>query len=58
MRMKTLRALRTQAPLALRRRRAPVSDATTEPAPGPEPEAVFDRVTGPYAARRPFDEET
>ena len=24
-------------------------DATTEPEPGPPPEAVFDRVTGPNA---------
>lgn len=56
--MRSTRALRTQAPLVLRRdRRAPASDATTEPAPGPTPEAVFDRVTGPYGARCPLDEE-
>jgi len=27
------------------------ADATIEPQPGPPPEAVFDRVTGPYARR-------
>jgi hypothetical protein len=26
-------------------------DATSEPDPGPVPEAVFDRVTGPYLRR-------
>jgi hypothetical protein len=26
-------------------------DATCEPDPGPAPEAVFDRVTGPYLRR-------
>jgi hypothetical protein len=31
------------------RRRA--FDATREPDPGPAPEAVFDRVTGPYLRR-------
>jgi hypothetical protein len=31
--------------------RLAVPDATTEPDPGPPPEAVFDRVTGPYARR-------
>lgn len=57
--IKVVRALRTVAPRHLRRRGAPVaSDATTEPAPGPGPEAVFDRVTGPYAARHAYDEET
>jgi len=43
------------------RRRAPLaSDATIEPEPGPGPEAVFDRVTGPYAygARRGHAEGT
>ena len=28
-----------------------LSDATMEPDPGPPPEAVFDRVTGPYDRR-------
>jgi hypothetical protein len=41
-----------------RRRPALATDATTEPEPGPGPEAVFDRVTGPYGARRAYDEET
>jgi hypothetical protein len=31
------------------RRRPCVADATIAPDPGPPPEAVFDRVTGPYA---------
>jgi len=41
-----------------------VTDATMEPDPGPAPEAVFDRVTGPWDRRRSFtmpgasDEET
>ena len=41
-----------------------VTDATIEPDPGPAPEAVFDRVTGPWDRRRAFtmpgasDEET
>jgi hypothetical protein len=63
--MKTMRALRTQAPRHLRRPRASsvgigagVADATMEPDPGPGPEAVFDRVTGPYGPRRAYDEET
>jgi len=38
---------------AARGRRPPlIFDATTEPDPGPLPEAVFDRVTGPYGAPR------
>lgn len=28
-----------------------MTDATIEPDPGPPPEAVFDRVTGPYVRR-------
>jgi hypothetical protein len=41
-----------------------VTDATMEPDPGPAPEAVFDRVTGPWDRRHSFtmpgasDEET
>ena len=66
MRMKTLRKLRTQAPKhASRRLRSEfdVSDATMEPDAGPAPEAVFDRITGPYGRRHgysvvSFDEET
>jgi hypothetical protein len=33
---------------AAARRRPCVADATIAPDPGPPPEAVFDRVTGPY----------
>ena len=33
------------------RRGAVAPDATTEPDPGPVPEAVFDRATGPYLRR-------
>jgi hypothetical protein len=36
-------------PIPAARRRGHAPDATTEPAPDPAPEAVFDRVTGPYA---------
>ena len=58
MKMRTLRWLhRTQAPRHARRREFDVSDATMEPDPGPPPEAVFDRITGPYG-RREHDEET
>jgi hypothetical protein len=32
-------------------RRREVADPTTEPDPGPAPEAVFDWVTGPYTRR-------
>jgi hypothetical protein len=55
MKPKAMRAVRAQAPrqsVAGRRRRAPILDATMEPAPGPLPEVVFDRVTGPYRAPR------
>lgn len=36
------------------------SDATMEQDAGPPPEAVFDRITGPYGSRYTygFDEET
>jgi len=52
MSMRTLRrGQRTQAPRHARRRNLDTSDATTEPDPGPPPEVVFDRVTGPYARR-------
>jgi hypothetical protein len=41
------------------------ADATSEPDPGPAPEAVFDRITGPYLrrvaaplpGRRAYDED-
>lgn len=64
MKMRTLRRLRTLAPRTVRRRDFDLSDATMEPDPGPAPEAVFDRVTGPFGRRRAvaspgaFDEET
>ncbi len=66
MKMRTLRKLRALAPRTLRRRDFDLSDATMEPDPGPPPEAVFDRVTGPYEHRRGYsscgpgavDEET
>jgi hypothetical protein len=65
--MKTLRKLRNQAPkhvVRRPRREFDVSDATMEPANEPAPEAVFDRITGPYGRRYMpayavgFDEET
>jgi hypothetical protein len=65
MKMRTLRKLRTLAPRAASRRfDFDVTDATMEPDPGPAPEAVFDRVTGPWDRRHTFttpgasDEET
>jgi hypothetical protein len=60
MKMKTLRKLKTQAARTVRRLRSEfdVSDATMEPEAGPAPEAVFDRITGPYGRRYGFDEET
>jgi hypothetical protein len=55
--MRTLRRLRAQAPRQVRRRaRFDLSDATTEPIE-PTPEAVFDRITGPFGSRY-YDEET
>ena len=62
--MRTLRRIRTMAPRHLRRQNFDLSDATMEPDPGPAPEVVFERATGPYAGRRTstlpgaFDEET
>lgn len=51
---------RTTAGAAVRKRREfDFSDATMEPDAGPTPEAVFDRITGPYGRRfSSFDEET
>jgi hypothetical protein len=52
------------APRNVRRHDFDVTDATTEPDPGPAPESVFDRVTGPWGRRRAVelpgaaDEET
>jgi hypothetical protein len=59
MKMRTLRRLRTQAPRHVRRvRDFDFTDATTEPQPEAPPEAVFDRLTGPYGRRYGLDEET
>jgi len=62
MKMKTLRRLRALAPRQLRRRahEFDFTDATQEPDPEPPPEAVFDRLTGPYGRRYAgyCDEET
>lgn len=64
MKMRTLRKLRTLAPRHSRRFDFDVTDATMEPDPGPAPEAVFDRLTGPWDRRRAVtlpgacDEET
>jgi hypothetical protein len=64
MRMRALRRLQAQAPRRVKRRREfDLSDATMEPEPSPPPEAVFDRVTGPYGRRHVLaswqgDEET
>ena len=64
MKMRTLRKLRTLAPRSTRRFDFDVTDATMEADPGPPPEAVFDRVTGPWDRRHPSampgasDEET
>lgn len=62
MKMKTLRKLKTQAARTVRRPRSEfdISDATMEAHADPAPEAVFDRITGPYGRRHAygFDEET
>lgn len=63
MKMRTLRKLQKQSFAPIRpRRRFDLSDVSTEPEHGPAPEAVFDRVTGPYgrgaATAYAFDEET
>ena len=63
MKMRTLRKLRAMAPRHTRRE-FDVTDASMEPDPGPAPEAVFDRLTGPWDRRRGIalpgmaDEET
>jgi hypothetical protein len=65
--MRTLRKLRAMAPRNVVRARRfdfDVTDATMEPDPGPPPEAIFDRLTGPWDRRRAIampgaaDEET
>ena len=60
MKMRTLRKLKNLAPRRARRPQFDVSDATMEPEAGPAPEAVFDRITGPYGRRHAYgcDEET
>jgi len=63
MKMRTLRRLRAMAPRQARARRSTdfdFTDATIEPEPEPPPEAVFDRLTGPYGRRFAgyCDEET
>jgi hypothetical protein len=55
--VRVLRAPREAIPVGRRRGAPRAPDATMEPDPGPGPEAVFDRVTGPYALRRGYDEE-
>ena len=66
--MRTLRKLKstTRAPRHVTRRgfEFDTTDATMEADPGPAPEAVFDRLTGPWDRRRAVatpgaaDEET
>jgi hypothetical protein len=66
MKMKTLRKLKAIAPRKRSRSEFDVSDATMEADAGPAPEAVFDRITGPFGQRHTgaytgsygFDEET
>ena len=70
MRMRTQRRAAASARIEHLRRRPRTADATIEPDPGPPPEAVFDRITGPYGGpygHRPaltllgaceYDEET
>jgi hypothetical protein len=50
--MKTLRKLRMIPARRARRFDFDITDATMEPDPGPPPEAVFDRSTGPFGSRR------
>jgi hypothetical protein len=63
--MRTLRKLRNLPSRRVRRGTDfDLSDATMEPDPGPPPETVFDRMTGPWDRRRSIampgapDEET
>lgn len=64
MKMRTLRRLKAMAPRHVRRLDFDVTDASMEPDPGPPPEAIFDRLTGPFGRRRAVsmpgaaDEET
>jgi len=50
--MRTLRRLTKLAPRRVRRGQFDLTDATMEADPGPPPEIVFDRLTGPSAPRR------
>jgi hypothetical protein len=62
MKMRTVRRLQAQAPMHRRRalgrarRDFDFSDHGADPYPEPPPEAVFDRLTGPFGSRH--DEET
>jgi hypothetical protein len=49
---------RPAVPRYVRRRPLDAPDVTTAADPGPSPEAVFDRVTGPYVRRAALREET
>jgi len=61
-----LRRARAHRATRRARHRCDAPDATIEPDPGPPPEAVFDRLTGPYFRRAAlampggceYDEET
>jgi hypothetical protein len=50
--VRTLRRLGKLAPRRVRRGAFDLTDATMEPDPGPPPEIVFDRLTGPCDPRR------
>jgi hypothetical protein len=64
MKMRTLRKMKLHAPRRARRLEFDFTDASMEADPGPPPEAVFDRLTGPFDRRRAVslpgaaDEET
>ena len=59
MKMRTMRRLRSQAPRHVRRRGIEPTAAPAAIDDVTAPEAVFDRMTGPYGGRySPFDEET
>jgi hypothetical protein len=58
MKPKTLRRARLQAPRTVRRRTIEPSDGPVVVDDSSAPEAIFDRVTGPYGGRFATDEET
>lgn len=60
MKMKTLRKLRALAPRQVRRRAIEVgAGIAVDEGHDLAPEAIFDRMTGPYGGRHAgFDEET